>query len=219
MSGQPYATKETIGEKTGLWLKGLEGSRGRRSAVRPGRCALVLIDLQKIFTDPSSPAFVPSWPAISVNVLKLVRIFSERKLPVVATRHIHRNSSGVIGNFFKRPLTASDPLSELDDFASRLSGDTQGIEKDTFAAFADGLPYSLEGVDVVIVCGVQTQRCVLATAIDLHRFGKTPIVLVDGCAAQDEERHLHALEILSDGHAHLATTDEVCLMINEGRLR
>jgi nicotinamidase-related amidase len=39
------------------------------------------------------------------------------------------------------------------------------------------------GADTVVVCGIATDSCVLATAIDLFEYGLRPIVVKDACGS------------------------------------
>ena len=203
------------------WLEELAGSRGRTAAVSPGAAALVMIDLQLVFCSPQSPAFLPAWPACADAALGLCDGFLSRGMPVVFARHVHPagRDGGVMGRFFGRLIGEEDPLSALIADADSRIPPALLHNKDGFAAFAGGLPRSFEGVRNVVICGVQTQRCVLATAIDLHRQGIIPMVVADASAAPDERSHLGALRVLADGHAHVVTAAEVSAMLIGGVLR
>ena len=213
-----YVTGETLRGRIDAWLEDLAGSRGRTATVSPGATALVMVDLQKIFCSPESPAFLPAWPACADAAIGLCDCFLSRGMPVVFARHVHPagTGGGVMGRFFDRLIGEDDPLSGLIVDATDRIPPSGLHNKDRFAAFADGLPENLAGVRNMVICGVQTQRCVLATAVDLHRLGIVPIVVADACAAPDEQSHLGALRVLSDGHAIVATAAGVAGLISEG---
>ena len=72
-----------------------------------------------------------------------------------------------------------------------------------------GLVRRAAGCDALVLAGVQTPLCVLATALDAARTPLVPVVAADACAARTAAEHEAALRVLSCGHAHVATIDEI----------
>ncbi len=149
---------------------------------------------------------------------KLVCAFAAAGLPIIFSRHaLEEGEEGGAGESFygTRPILTRDPLSELILDARTLAKGTIWRKK-TAACFALGVPPQLSGVETVVICGVQTQRCVLATAIDAPRIGFQPIVAADACAAPNEELHLCALRSLAASCAYVAGCDEIIAALKEG---
>jgi isochorismate hydrolase len=193
-------------------LRALEGSRGRihfKDLARPG---LLVLDLQRLFTNPESPAFLPQWLLCQPHCLSLVEAFVQKGRPVIFTRHVHgpEDDGFLIRRFFGRLQQPDDPLSLLsEDVLSRVP-EVPVVDKDRHSAFLQPLiTKRLAGCDSVVITGVQTPLCVLATALDAARVRMVPVVVMDATAARTRELHLSALRCLAAGHAHLATTQEV----------
>jgi nicotinamidase-related amidase len=173
----------------------------------------VLLDLQRVFVDPSSPAFLPAWPAVEPRVRGLLGAFTAAGRPVVRTRHLHPpgDEGGTIGRLFGRLLCADDPLSALMPGWEPGDGELL-LEKPRHSAFASGVlapALASLGVDVVVLAGVQAHLCVLATAVEAGSHDLMPVVALDAIAAPDLELHRSTLHALSGGLAWIAWVDEI----------
>lgn len=174
------------------------------------RACLLLIDPQRLFADPASPAFVPGWPAARANAGRLAAAFLGRGWPVLRTRHVHpaTDDGGTLRWFFARLQRADDPWSEVVPDEVPGAAATPLVDKARLSALA--VPRIAEAAGregVLVLAGVQTHRCVLATAVDAARLALCPVVVGDACAARPAERHAQALAVLADGHAFVASTD------------
>jgi len=192
--------------------------RGRHIEFAVRRPGLAIIDAQRIFLDPISPARLHGSDHVMANVLLLAATFRAMDLPVVFTRHIERpdRPRGTIPEFFPRPLTPDDPLSEMMPGLSGHMKDGQPLEKCRHDAFCDGIPDVLAGVDVLFVAGVQTNLCILSTALGLARHSIVPVVVSDACAARERADHCAAIRCLGSGHAFIRTTDETLRFLISG---
>jgi nicotinamidase-related amidase len=189
----------------------LGGTRGRRTLPDLSRSALVLLDLQRIFVDPDSPAFLPAWPAVEPNARRLAAAFRAAGRPVVMTRHVHEpgDPGGTLGHFFGRLLTADDPLAGLSP-SWEPGPREEVIEKPRHSAFRRSrLADVLGEVDAVVLAGVQAHLCVLATAVEAGSHDVLPVVALDAIAAPSLGQHTATLVALSGGLAWIATADEI----------
>ena len=187
----------------------------------PDACLLVL-DLQFLFTDPASPACVPAWEGRREQAKALVRGFIERGLPVLPLRHAHPrwDRGGTMGMFWERLQRPDDPLSALDRSAADLPEGLLVLTKRRLSAMSvPAVVRAARAAGTVVIIGVQTHLCVLATAVEAARFSVRPVVVSDAVAARDQSLHEAALAVLASGHAHVATTREVldALRPPEGR--
>jgi len=217
MRREPYLTDENRRSIVAGWLTDLTDLRGRRPLPAFSRPGLLVLDAQRLFADPASPAFLPAWPACRPVVDALLAAFRGKQLPVWFTRHVHDATDlpTPFRHFYDRPIRPDDPLAEL---PAELVGDSEVYAKNDFSAWSRlELAEKMSACDVLVLVGMQTQLCVTATAIAAATHQVTPVAIVDGCAAPDERTHLAALRTLGAGHAFVLTGDELLVSLSERR--
>ena len=194
---------------------------GRRRALpliqRP---LLLLIDFQRLFTDPASPAYIDGVDVAISKARVLVSAFERRGFPILRTRHVHPagDEGGVHGMFWDRLQRAEDPLSEPCPLVEAFAGRVPLFDKARASALHSlRVTEAVAHADAVVIVGVQTQVCVLATALDVARQDVRPIVVGEACAARSEAAHDAALEVLASGHAHVVDVDTLISALGEGR--
>jgi nicotinamidase-related amidase len=197
----------------------LNHARGRRELPELDRAALVLVDLQRLFVDPASPAWVRGWEETAPRARRLARACAARGWTVAATRHVHSagDDGGVMGCFFERLQRDGDVMSELLPELCDWAPDLSVVSKARFSALSEpSVAAAAEEAGVVLLAGVQTHLCVLASALDAASRGVTPVVVADACAARTEALHQSALRVLAAGHSYVATVDEVIAAMSAG---
>jgi nicotinamidase/pyrazinamidase len=167
------------------------------------RTALVVVDLQNDFADPAGSLSVAGGDAIVPTVNAHVREAIEGGALVIATQDWHPESTphfakdgGVwpvhcVGGTWGAEL---HPAFELPADAPRVRKGTNG--EDGYSGFTmsdsatgEEIPTELEGllrergIERVVVCGLATDHCVKATALDAVGLGYETIVLGDAIAA------------------------------------
>ena len=167
------------------------------------RTALVVVDLQNDFADPAGSLSVPGGEAIIPIVNEAVRTARDGGAMVVATQDWHPESTphfardgGIwpvhcVGGTWGAEL---HPAFELPADAPRVRKGTTG--EDGYSGFTMRDPESGEetateldsllragGVERVVVCGLATDYCVKATALDAVRLGFEVTLLDDAVAA------------------------------------
>jgi nicotinamidase/pyrazinamidase len=167
------------------------------------RTALVVVDLQNDFADPAGGLSVAGGDAIVPLVNAHVREAVESGALVVATQDWHPESTphfakdgGIwpvhcVGGTWGAEL---HPAFELPADAPRVRKGTNG--EDGYSGFTmrdpttgEEIPTELEtvlrdrGVERVVLCGLATDYCVMATALDAARLGFATEVLGEGVAA------------------------------------
>lgn len=123
-----------------------------------GRAALVVIDMQQGFSDQWWGATV-NHPGCDINVERLLAAWSENGLPVVVVRHDSVDPDS--------PLNASHPGNALVPKVAAARSDLL-LTKTVNSAFY-GTPdleswLRAEGIDQLVLCGIQTNMCVETTA-------------------------------------------------------
>ena len=171
------------------------------------RTALVVVDLQNDFADPAGGLSVAGGDAIVPLVNAQAREATESGALVVATQDWHPESTphfakdgGIwpvhcVGGTWGAEL---HPAFELAADAPRVRKGTNG--EDGYSGFTmrdpeSGAEISTEletllreaGVERVVVCGLATDYCVKATALDAARLGFETAVLSGAIAAVNLE--------------------------------
>jgi len=167
------------------------------------RTALVVVDLENDFADPAGGLSVAGGDAIVPLVSANVREATEEGALVVATQDWHPESTPhfakdggtwpvhCVGGTWGAEL---HPAFELPADAARVRKGTNG--EDGYSGFTmrdprsgEEMPTELEsllrdrGIERVVVCGLATDYCVKATALDAVRLGFQTVLLAEAVAA------------------------------------
>jgi len=182
------------------------------------RAALVVVDLQNDFADPAGSLSVAGGEEIVPRVNDAVRRAAEAGALVVATQDWHPTSTPHFakdGGIWPVHCVAGTwgaalhPSFELPAGAARVRKGANG--EDGYSGFtmrdsetAQERPTELEamlrarGIELVVVCGLATDYCVKATALDAIRLGFEVelignAVAAVNLAADDGERALEEM--------------------------
>ena len=191
----------------------LEKNKHWKSFV-PAKAALLVIDVQRYFTDPASHAFVPAYPHIKRNIIKLIDSFKRKKLPVFCTIFaVTPGEKDPIGDWWGHTVEQGSSEAELD-----LAHDEHDLVlvKSSYDAFHEtDLDEALQkrGVDTVVISGVLSNLCCETTARAAFNRGYNVFFVTDATAAYNEEMHLATLLNLSYGFATPLTTQDLCSTI------
>ncbi len=176
--------------------------------------ALIVIDMQRYFIDPSSHASFPDAEGIVSNVRVLTERFLANKLPVIFTLHglEKGDESGIMEKWWGDVIYLDDPLSAIDERLARLSERSIIITKIGYNAFRwtdlDGI-LRKRGITQLVITGVMTHLCCESTAREAFGRDYEVFFVVDGTATKDWDLHIGSLKALSDGFAILTSTEEV----------
>jgi nicotinamidase-related amidase len=160
-----------------------------------GSPLLVVIDMQRVFGDPSSPWLAPRYGEIVNQVDRLVRGFGDR---VVFTRFlIPDRPEGIWALYYQRwsEVTTPEavPLLELTEpWASRRP---PTLDRTTFSKWGPELREAAGPSRTLVLCGVATDCCVIATALPASDDGMFVRVAADACAGVSDEAHEAALTV------------------------
>lgn len=148
------------------------GKEGRSDLPRlPSPCALLVVDLQLGFEDPSYGE--RNNPSCEQNVARLIAAWRERHQPVVFVRHESRNADsplapGTPGHQFKPQLTGEPDLLVTKHVHSAFYGQPD-------------LDHWLQdhGVEAVAICGITTDHCCETTARMASDLGYATAFVLD----------------------------------------
>ncbi len=166
---------------------------------------LVAIDLQRVFADPESPWSIPDFATLEEPISRLLTAFGER---AVFTRFVvPAEPTGSWRTYFREWSFALEPgAEELFELAEPWSKyGRRPIDKPTFSAYGAELQHLVRRLEVstLVLCGVSTECCVLATALAAADDGTAVRIVRDACASVDRATHAAALQVALTGFAPL----------------
>ena len=162
--------------------------------------ALVLIDLQHIFAEPQSPWAAPDFAAAADGCRHLRDAWSG---PVAVTRFVlPERIEGAWQPYYQDWPFATDPSnSALYELVEGIDAtDAVSIDRPKFGKWDAATAAALPGVTELVLGGVSTDCCVLATALAAADDGIQVTVATDACAgatAQDHRRALAAMALFA----------------------
>ena len=156
--------------------------------------ALLVVDMCRAFTDPSSPLGFECEDLIQANI-DLVNKFRLNNFPVIFTTTVYHNESEA--SVFRSNFPALNILERGSDAVywnsdlSPLKNEVLIKKKFACAFFQTNLIHFLEKTNInsIVVCGVTTSGCVRATAVDSLQ-NNLPTTIVEDCVGdRDLDAH------------------------------
>lgn len=155
---------------------------------------LVVIDMQTAFGDPSSGWVAEGYAKIVPVIENLAREYAGR---VVLTRFVRDPAEpGQWSAYYDRwtdfRVDPQDPAWDL------TLGPVPGapvVDEPTFSKWGPALE-AVVGTAPLVLCGVATECCVLATAYAAADAGRQVQVVSDACAGATRQLHEQALQIM-----------------------
>ena len=172
-------------------------SDGTPSATGNMATWLMIIDMQRIFGEPTSEWFTPGYASASAGIQPMLGAFDSR---VCLTRFLApEQPAGVWIDYYEKWPFALDPVNaplyELSEEFKPIPATM--VDRTTFgkwdAEVARDLGYPAE----IVLAGVTTDCCVLSTALQAADAGVHVIVAADACAGVTEEDHQRALDTMT----------------------
>jgi nicotinamidase-related amidase len=156
---------------------------------------LVVIDMQRAFGDPDSGWAAAAYGDIVPVVDDLVRRFGDR---VVRTRFVRDPAEpGQWRAYYDAwPDFRVPPDHPVWDLLPPAGPGATVVDEPTFSKWGDQL-VSVVGEAPLVMCGVATECCVLATALAAADAGRPVTVVADACAGGTREAHEQALALLA----------------------
>lgn len=140
-----------------------------------GKRALIVIDVQKVYTDPDSELFCSDSKNTVKRINKLIKYFSEQGAPVIYVRHEHKTDGSDSGHLFdfngeQEEIGFLKGTPEV-DYDERLIIPEKPVEivKTRYSCFpGTKLDRILRerGVESIAICGFMTNFCCESTARD-----------------------------------------------------
>lgn len=199
-----------------------------------GRPAVVVIDMHRGSIDPPGTVFVPAGKAIVPAVARVVDAAREAGVPVVYIVHqIRADGSDANSPFWRECESVGDLYpnvreqvvgarwTELTDGLDVLPGDYV-LPKKRYGAFSgNDLQFLLRnlGVDTLVLAGVETEICILATAFHAFNEDYRVVVVSDAVAGLEEDCADAALKIVAREVGWVVTAEEAAELLTGARER
>eukprot|EP00249_Psilotum_nudum_P009359 c21880_g1_i1 orf=88-669(+) len=171
----------------------------------PAQAVLLVIDMQEYFRDIATPILVP--------ITQVISCCRAKNIPVIYTRHSHKDPSdyGMLGEWWPGLIHDGTPEAELLQEVGRKEKDKL-IHKHTYSAFYDTDLESYlrgNGRTEVIVTGVMTNLCCETTARDAFLRGFRVFFSTDATATSNDDLHACTLKNMAYGFAYLVDSKKL----------
>jgi nicotinamidase-related amidase len=188
-----------------------------------GRTALIVVDMQRAFVEPGEAMEVPAAREIVPRIQELLTVFRARRLPVVFTEFLYRETAPLlVGEVHPEHLRAAPgaPRGFGRPSSSCLAGeanvatvaelaprpDELVVQKPYYDAFhgtvLDGA-LRARGVTHLVVTGTLTDICVLATVVGGFNREYRMTVVEDGVATLWAEIQRATLDIIGRAYGRV----------------
>lgn len=200
----------------------LEGRYDSTSGV-----GLIVVDMQNDFCHPEgaaaqSGADLSGVPGVVKRIQSLQHAAFDHRLPVVHIRTTHsswsdspvwrrRGSTGSTLDIASAPMVQEGSWG-AEPYGIEASTQDRVIIKHRYSGFyMTPLELALRSrnIDCVVITGVQTDVCVLQTAMDSLFRGVLPIIASDATASGNADRHESGLRSLSATAGGVAATEDI----------
>ncbi len=199
-----YFTPQNVSEKAEAMLEIMRHDRAAPK-IDPQLAALLVLDMQQYFLDPAAHAYIPSAPAIILNIQALINAFVECQRPVIFTQHINTpENAGTMLRWWRDLIRGANPLSIITP-ALDTRGHVVVIKSQYDAFYQTDLESQLhrQNVTQIVISGVMTHLCCETTARTAFMRGFDVFFTVDGTATYNEDFHRASLLNLAHGFATL----------------
>jgi len=170
---------------------------------------LVVIDLQRAFGDPASGWAAQGYDEVVPVVGQLLRRFGDR---VVRTRFVRDPAEpGQWAAYYDAwPDFRLPPDDPVWDLLPPAGPGAIVVDEPTFSKWGPALT-AVVGDAPLVLCGVATECCVLATALAAADAGRDVTVVADACAGGTREAHDQALALLALNAPLITVVDSAAL--------
>jgi nicotinamidase-related amidase len=182
------------------------------------RPAVVVIDLNLGFTDPSSP-LACDLDEVLASTRSLLDAAREAGVPVFFTTIAYDDVGEAAAAVFLRKVPALKLLRpgsrwvELDARLGRRDDEPVLVKAHASAFFGAPFAALLAGRDTLIVCGASTSGCVRATVVDAMQHGLAPIVPRECVGDRSVRAHEQALDDIGGRYGDVVSLADVVAAI------
>ena len=207
---EEYVTAETLDAKLPEWLAAVVAYEFRETTPLDASAgALLVVDMTRPFVDADRPLGTPAARAIIGRVGGLVGAFRSADRPVIWLAQGHHSVAHdrgeLLANWWPDSFTGSADDTAPAEGLEPAEGE-KVVLKRRYSGFTEtdlDLTLRCLGVRSVVVCGVLTNVCPFATAMDAFVKGYRVYYPPDATGAFNEQLHVSALCTASGWFAHV----------------
>ena len=178
--------------------------------------ALVVVDVNRGFTDPASPLVCDLDDCVA-EIARLLEAFRRTELPVVFTTVCYNDFGKQAAAVFIEKVPAllvlepGSPWVEIDRRIAPVEGEPILSKHFASAFFGTTLASVLAsaGADTVVVTGASTSGCVRATALDAMQHGYRVVVPREAVGDRNAAAHEANLYDLDTKYADVVSVEDV----------
>jgi nicotinamidase-related amidase len=209
-----YVSAETLEKKSEQWLEKISPFNTHKMKFNPLKSALLVVDMQKFFLNPTSPSFTCGGLAILPRLKELIQSYRRLHLPVIFTRHVHHPSlldAGLMGWWWQGMCLEGTPESEVHPELAPLPGEKEILKHRYSAFYNTDLETILRCLKIedLVITGIMTNMCCESTARDAYFRDYRVFFLADGTGSITEDMHLASLLNLAFGFAWVTSTGTI----------
>ncbi|MHC1782344.1 MAG: cysteine hydrolase family protein [Anaerolineaceae bacterium] len=217
---EPYVTRESISGQTKKWLAQIQPYNTHSMRLNPEKAALLVVDMQMFFLEPSSPTFTCGGLAILENLKRIIRVFREAGRPVIFTKHVHHPDgidAGIMAWWWEGMCLEGSSESEIHAEISPLPNEKVILKHRYSAFFNTDLDTILRGLKVedIVMTGIMTNMCCESTTRDAYYRDYRVFFPADGTGSVTEEMHQASLLNLAFGFAWVTDVDTIVRQMDE----
>jgi ureidoacrylate peracid hydrolase len=209
-----YVTPSSLQTKSNNWLEKIAPFNQHQMQLNKNKAALLVIDMQNFFLEPSSPTFTCGGLAILPTLKQLIDAFRTSGRPVIYTKHVHhpsRNDAGIMEWWWNGMCLEGSPESEIHNDITPLP-EEKIILKHRYSAFYNtDLETVLRCLKIedIVITGIMTNMCCESTARDAYYRDYRVFFLADATGSINEEMHLASLLNLAFGFAFITIAKDM----------
>jgi nicotinamidase-related amidase len=174
---------------------------------------LVVVDVQRIFVEPGELWYTPSYAGIGANIGALASAMAPR---CVFTRFVApATPAGAWLDYYRRWPTARRAADDPGWALAVHPAIGRTVDAPTFNKWCPELRAVVGEAEHLLLCGLTTDCCVLATALAAADDGRSVSVVTDATCAGTDALHAAALEILSARAPLISLTTTQDLLANQ----
>jgi nicotinamidase-related amidase len=192
------------------------GALGLEHDLDPAITAVVVVDVQRLFTDILGAALEPPLEAVRTNLPTLLADARHAGATIVLIRSViaadeHSNNTRQWPDFMRENMEPGSPGTEFDPCIVREAGDIEVIKKRYSAFVGTALESVLQerGIATVVVAGLTTNVCVQSTVRDAWQRDYFTITVSDCCSEMGPGAHATSLAWNLRNFGHVCTTAEL----------
>ncbi len=207
-----YLTSSNRKERIDFWLKESQILKSRKMfKLDLTQAALLVLDMQNVFTNSNSHAFIPSAQSIIEPIQRIIKKMTSLKRLIVFTRHVTSNQEkDLMKLWWRDSISADEKESEIIEELETSQGTK--ITKNHYSAFIDtNLENILNRSDInqVLITGVMSHLCCETTLREAFMRGFESFFIVDATATYTEQLHLGTIRAVSHGFGVCLSSEEI----------